>query len=314
MSGWSSGLLVAIEFTSPPVVPTGPTLGTVGEGYLYNTGGSVVDSGHSVQYRFDWGDNSTSEWLPVGVVGVGRAWPNPGTYAVRAQARCATHTDVISDWSPVLSVTIVPGPPPQLETISTPFITAQGPITGKRNIPYSLAFQSGISNLSHPVQHQFDWGDGTFSSWGGSTTKAWSASGTYTVRIRARCVQHPSVVSEWSSGVPVVIDLISTPQPAAWDPDPPADGLGQVGVPYDFKTAGGSTSEIGQDIQYRFNWGDGTDSGWLDVGVLTASHTYAGQGTFAITVEARGYWYLGSGGTTQHMSNHSAELLVTIRP
>jgi hypothetical protein len=317
MSDWSSGLVVAIEFTSIPVMPSGPTSGIVGEGYLFGTGGSVVDSGHSVQYHFDWGDGTTSEWLPIGVTGVGKAWANPGTYAVRAQARCAIHTDVISDWSPVLSVTINPGPPPQVETISTPFITAQGPITGKRNIPYTLAFQSGISNLGHPVQHQFDWkGDGVtdLSAWGGSATKAWSASGTYTVRIRARCVQHPSVVSEWSSGVPVVIDFISTPQPAAWDPNPPAGGLGQVGVSYDFKTAGGSTSEIGQDIQYRFSWGDGSDSGWLGVGILTASHTYAGQGTFAVTVDARGYWYLGSTGTTQHVSDHSTELLVTIRP
>ena len=313
VSDWSSGLPVVIEYTSTPVTPSGPTSGTVGEGYFYTTGGSTVDSGHQVQYRFDWGDGTTSEWLPVGITGVGKAWTAPGTYAVRAQARCAIHTVVISDWSPALSVTIVPGPPPQVETISTPFIQAQGTITGRINIPYTFTFQSGVSNLGHPVQHQFDWGDGTFSAWGATPTKAWSTPGTYTVRVKARCTQHPSVMSEWSSGVFVVIDSISTPQPPTWD-DKPADGLGQVVVLYHFSTAGGSTSQIGQAIQYRFNWGDGSDSGWLDVGTTEATHAYALQGVYTVTVEARGYWYLSASGTTEHISDRSAALMVTIRP
>ena len=330
VTGWSSGLLVVVEFISTPVVPTGSMNGTVGDGYLYTTGGSSSDRGDPVQFQFDWGDGTTSEWLPIGTTSVGNAWTNPGTYAVRAHARCGIHTNVISDWSPVLTVTIKPGSPPQPEKISTPFIEAYGPtdrgsiystgnlISGRKNILYSFSFQPGVSNLGHTTEHQFDWGDGTFSEWGGPYTKAWATSRPtpfYTIKVRARCKQHPTVVSDWSSGLYVVIDYITTPGKATWD-DQPVDGLGHVGVPYHFSTPGGSTSEIGQEIQYRFHWGDTTDSnsGWLPVGTTTASYTYAKQGTYTVRVDARGWWYLGADGNTEHFSYYSEELMVTIRP
>ena len=331
ISNWSAGLPVVIEFVSTPVTPSGPTNGTVGEGYPYSTGGSSIpdtDHANAVQYRFDWGDSTNSEWLPIGTTGVGKAWTAPGTYAVRAQARCAIHTEVISDWSPVLSVTIVPWVQLPIETISTPFIEAYGPadrgsiytagsvISGRKNILYSFGIRSGVSNLGHTVEHQYDWGDGTFSPWGGRPNKAWPTSGTYLIKVRARCVQHPTVVSDWSSGLYIVIDYITTPSKATWD-DQPVDGLGNVGVTYHFST-GGSTSEIGQEIQYRFHWGDTTlsNSGWLPVGTTTASYTYATQGTYTVRVDARGWRYLGPMDTetsTEHFSYYSPELMVTIR-
>jgi hypothetical protein len=331
VSDWSSELVVVIEFVSTPTTPAGPTNGFVGWGYHFTTGNSSSDSGDPIQYRFDWGDGNKSEWLPIGTADVGKAWTAPGTYAVRAQARCGTHTVVLSDWSLALSVTIVPGPPPQTETISTPFIEAYGPldrgsiytvgnvISGRKNILYSFDIQSGVSNLGHTTEHQFDWkGDGTtdLSAWG-ENKKAWPTSGTYLIKVRARCVQHPTVVSEWSSGLYIVIDYITTPTKATWD-DQPVDGLGRVGVTYHFST-GGSTSEIGQEIQYRFHWGDTTlsNSGWLPVGTTTASYTYATQGTYTVRVDARGWWYLGPVDTepsTEHFSYYSPELMVTIRP
>ena len=324
VSDWSSGLVVVIEFVSIPVAPTGPTSGTVGVGYQYTTGGSSSDRGDPVQYQFNWGDGTISEWLPIGTTSVGKAWANPGTYAVRARARCGVHTVVISDWSPVLTVTLVPGLPPPTETISPPFIEAYGPtdrgsiytagniISGRRSIPYTFTFRSGVSSLGHAVEHQFDWGDGTFSDWG-SSKKAWSTSGTYLIKVRARCVQHPTVVSDWSGGIYVVIDYITAPNRPTWD-DQPADGLGHVGVAYHFST-GGSTSEIGQEIQYRFYWGDAanSNSGWLPVGTTTASYTYTTQGTYTVRVDARGWRYLGADQSTEHFSYYSPELMVTIR-
>jgi hypothetical protein len=310
-------LVVVVEFVSTPVKPAGSANGTVGTGYQYTTGGSSSDRGDPVQYQFDWGDPATLEWLPIGTTGVGKAWATPGTYAVRARARCGVHNFVISDWSPALTVTILPGPPPQAETISTPSIEAGGNIiTGRKNIPYSFGFSSGVSNLGHTTEHQFDWGDETFSEWGGPYTKAWATSRLtpYTIKVRARCKDHPTVVSDWSSGLYIVIDYITTPpQAATWD-GKPAVGYGNVGVEYHFSTLGGSTSEIGQEIQYRFHWGDGTDSAWLPVGTKTASYTYATQGTYTVRVDARGWWYLGASGATEHISYYSQELMVTIRP
>jgi len=329
VSNWSSGLLVVVEFVNPPMTPTGSTSGTVGEGYSYTTGGSFSDRGDAVQYQLDWGDGTTSEWLPIGTTSVGKAWTNPGTYAVRAHARCGIHTIVISEWSPVLSVTIQPGPPPAAETISTPFIeTVTGGrgtiyevgsnlITGRKNIPYTFGIQNGVSNLGHTTEHQFDWGDGTFSAWGGPYVKAWATSlgfPGYIIKVRARCAQHPTVVSEdWSSGLEVLIDYITPPT----RPTGPTSGTTTTSYTY---SSGGSRSDINQYIQYRFHWGDGTDSGWLPVnsavpsvtGTVSADKIWIVQGTYTVTVEARGWDFLGAGGNTEHFSYYSPELSVKI--
>jgi hypothetical protein len=95
-----------VEVISTPTTPSGPTSGTTGTSYSYSTGGSSSNLGHSVQYLFDWGDGTNSEWLPVGTTSASKSWVSEGTYMVQAQARCAVHTSVVSGWSGTLSVTI----------------------------------------------------------------------------------------------------------------------------------------------------------------------------------------------------------------
>jgi Zn-dependent metalloprotease len=96
------------ETISTPDPPSGPTDGIILTSYPFTTGGSSSDFGDPVQYLFDWGDGTTSGWLAVGVTGASKSWNNPGTYQVKVQARCATHTDVLSSWSQELSIDIVP--------------------------------------------------------------------------------------------------------------------------------------------------------------------------------------------------------------
>jgi hypothetical protein len=321
---WSAGLVVVMESVFTPITLRGEPTGTVGEGYDYFTGGSSSDLGHAVQYQFDWGDGKTSEWLPVGTTSVGKAWVDPGTYIVRAHARCAIHGTIISGWSQEILVTINPGPPPQAETISTPFIedmlspdrgtiyeVMPNQITGRKNIPYTFGIQDGVSNLGHTTEHQFDWGDRTFSEWGGEYSNAWATSRGYPgyiIKVRARCAQHPTVVSGWSSGLEVLIDYIKPPD----KPSGPTSGTTDTTYTY---STGGSTSEIGQKIQYRFHWGNSTDSGWLPVGTVSANKMWTIQGTYTVRVDARGWDFLGADLTpenTQHFSDYSEELSVKI--
>ncbi len=93
------------ETVSTPTTPTGTVAGMVGTTYAYSTGGSTSSSGHSIQYRFDWGDGTYSIWLPVGTTSASHAWTYPGTYNVRAMARCSTHF-IQSAWSSSLPVTL----------------------------------------------------------------------------------------------------------------------------------------------------------------------------------------------------------------
>src|ERR1051325_2640912 len=70
------------ETGSPPTKPTGTTSTYTNHSYTYTTGGAVDNYGYSVQYYFDWGDGTSSGWLPVGTVSATKTW----TAAARACA------------------------------------------------------------------------------------------------------------------------------------------------------------------------------------------------------------------------------------
>lgn len=95
-----------------------------------------------------------------------------------------------------------------LEKVSTPDAPS-GPAAGMTGQTYSYATGGSASDLGHLVQYLFEWGDGSNSGWlpaaQTSATKAWGSDGTYQVRARARCLEHPAVVSEWSETFSVTI-------------------------------------------------------------------------------------------------------------
>ena len=93
---------------SIPNVPSGPTSGSNGISYSYTTGGSTSSYGHTVEYQFDWKGDGT-DLSPWDSATQSKIWTSAGTYNVRARARCATDTSVVSGWSSGLSVTIVGG-------------------------------------------------------------------------------------------------------------------------------------------------------------------------------------------------------------
>jgi serine protease AprX len=96
------------------------------------------------------------------------------------------------------------------ESISQPSAPA-GPIKGKPGASYTFSTNGSVSSLGDPVQYLIDWGDGTDSGWLPqgtlSASKSWAA-GTYTVKARARCAIHQSIISPWSTSTAVAI---STP-------------------------------------------------------------------------------------------------------
>jgi len=200
---WSEILTIAIsaETVSTPSSPVGSTIGVTEGIYNYSTGGSSSNFGHSIEYRFDWGDGTYSSWSSS--ASASKSWPNIESYTVKAQARCATHNSIVSDWSSGLSVTIV------AETVSTPNIPS-GPTMGTTSKNYTYSTAGSTSNLGHTIQYQFDWmGNGSnLSSWGSATqSRTWTNPGIYNVRARARCTQDTSIVSNWSDSLPVSISV-----------------------------------------------------------------------------------------------------------
>jgi len=72
--------------------PTGPAGGIAGTSYTYQTSGSTNNLGHTVEYRFNWGNGSYSTWSTG--KSATHTWATGGTYAVKAEARCQTDTTV----------------------------------------------------------------------------------------------------------------------------------------------------------------------------------------------------------------------------
>lgn len=62
---------------------------------------------------------------------------------------------------------------------------------------------------------------------------------------------------------------------------------GIIDMSYPFAT-GGSMSNLGHSVQYLFDWGDGSNSGWLlPVGNTAASHSWASPGMYSVKAQAR---------------------------
>lgn len=94
------------ESIGAPDAASGPASAVVGVSAAFSTGGASSSLGHNVQYKFYWGDGSTSPWLPAGTLTSSHPYPMAGVYQVTVQARCATHTQVLSTMSAPVTVTI----------------------------------------------------------------------------------------------------------------------------------------------------------------------------------------------------------------
>ena len=68
------------------------------------SGDSSCSHGHSVEYSFDFGDGTSSDWTAES--GVLHQFNDPGTFPVKAYARCKIHPDVKSQLSQPLLVTV----------------------------------------------------------------------------------------------------------------------------------------------------------------------------------------------------------------
>ena len=92
-------------------------------------------------------------------------------------------------------------------------------------------------------------------------------------------VDGPGAIYKVSFGVQVT-ETISSPS------TPTGPTSGTTGTSYSYST-GGSTSNLGHSVQYQFDWGDGSNSGWLPVGTTSASHPWSSAGNYPVKTQAR---------------------------
>ena len=194
-----------------PAAPSGPDSGAVGDTLTFTASATDPDD-DSVSIRFDWGYGDTSDWSALfasgETVAATHAWPEWGTYAVKAQARDAA--DSVSNWSAAAavhidSVIIIPNEPPD-----RPYGVC-GPDRGRRFIEYEFA-ASSRDNDGNRVSLRFDWGDGDTSDWSDwvddeqlvYVKHSWSDGMTFELRAQSRDPE--GALSEWTYPMTYRID------------------------------------------------------------------------------------------------------------
>ncbi|UCD13222.1 MAG: hypothetical protein JSW60_06600, partial [Thermoplasmatales archaeon] len=108
------GMVTAFNNKPPetPSQPDGPTEGVQGKELTYSS--STTDpEGDQIYYMFDWGDNTTSNWVgpyDSGVAGeASHIWADPGEYDIKVKAKDVNDRES-DDWSNPLTINIIQAP------------------------------------------------------------------------------------------------------------------------------------------------------------------------------------------------------------
>jgi hypothetical protein len=268
-----------VESVSVPDAPAGPSAGETTQSLSYSTGNATSSMAHPVEYRFDWGDASYSTWSAT--TSASNSWASAGTYSVKAQARCATHTAVESAWSASNDVVITAAQ----ETVSTPgALTGPAAGTTVQDLNYRLTGTS-TSSLGHSVDYRFDFGDGTLTDWTVNTnaTHRWATGGSFDVKAQARCRDHTTVESAWTDALTVDITLVSEAVSSPIITSSPTNG--GIGEDVDGFYSNYASSNEGHALEHRYDFGDGTMSDWATS--RGGNHTWTAAGTYEVKAQAR---------------------------
>jgi len=167
----------------------------------------------------------------------------------------------------------------------TPVANAGGPYSGLVN--ETVHFSGSASGGASPYTFSWDLDDdGVFDDATGSNADwSWPAAGSYTISLKVV----DDVGQEDTDSATVTITEPGTNNPPTKPAKPSGEINGKTDTPYTYTT---STTDPDEDqISYLFDWGDGTDSGWVgpyDSGATgSATHTWTSKGSYEIKVKAK---------------------------
>ncbi|NOZ60391.1 MAG: T9SS type A sorting domain-containing protein [Calditrichaeota bacterium] len=238
------------EIITKPNKPTGPQSGIIGQQLTYSTGGSTSNLGHSVEYKFDWGDGSESNW---GSKTKSHTYNETGTYTVKAKARCTTHINIVSSWSSGLQVDVAGY---HLNVSVSPENAGEVQRSPNKNeyaYHESVRLTAVASNQAYVFDH-----------WSGDLT---GSTNPKTITMNG----NKNVTANF------VMETVSIPN------KPTGPSSLKAGDEYHFST-GGASSSLGHSIQYQFDFGDGNQSNW---GSASVDYVYSKTGDFEIKAHAR---------------------------
>ena len=239
------------EAVSTPDIPTGPTEGSTDEILTFQATGAKSSFGHNVQYQFDWGDNTLSGW---GDASQSYSYLSSGTMLVKVRARCADHNNIVSGWSEVHTVVIS-------DLILTINIDPQGKGKVIKNPDKAKYAEGDVVELTAEAEsfNLFDHWSGDLTGNDNPVSIIMNDNKVVTAHFvpTAEAVSEPTFLNGPDSGI--------------------------MGQKQQF-TTGGSTSNLGNEVEYQFDWGDNTFSAW---GVGARDHNYFISGEIKVKSRAR---------------------------
>ena len=162
-----------------------------------STGGSSDSLGFGVNYRFDFGDNTITDWSPNNFAT--HVYNRSGVYKIKSQASAP---GMNSFWSEPLTITAydtsVLVPAPQL-------------LIGDTEVQLGLSVSYKIDEYKEfygLLEYQVDWADGQISDWTPSSvllSHVWIEDGIYPVKCQARLASGYKQMSAWSE--PLIINV-----------------------------------------------------------------------------------------------------------
>ena len=251
----------------PPVISSCTSQTPVQVGQTATISYSVADpEGDSYTVRVNWGDGTTSAGSPSSTSHI---YTSTGTFTVTITATDSRGA-VASSSCGTITVTPTVNRPPTISSCS-PSSSTVSP-GGTVGINYVISDPDG-DTFSVTV----NWGDGTITSGGqSSATHIYYAPGTYTVSITATDSRGASSTSSCGT-----ITVSTTNNPPTISSCNPSSSPVVVGTTATINYV--ITDPNGDAFSVTVNWGDGaTTSG----GQSSASHIYAGTGTYSVTITA----------------------------
>lgn len=92
-------VLQPVEAVSTPGTPSGNTNPDVNVTQTYSTTESTCSQGHTVEYSFNWGDGTSTDWSTS--TSASHSWSTTGEKAVTVTARCQAHNCVTATSAPL---------------------------------------------------------------------------------------------------------------------------------------------------------------------------------------------------------------------
>ena len=211
------------------------------------------------------------------------SWDSDGTYIIGLKIKDAgLRTDVDST-----SVTIYP---PDNEAPDKPS-RPHGETNGLIDEVYTYTTSTSDSD-DDLIKYGWDWnGDDIIDEWTGfyesgvtiSQSHSWDSSGIYYIKVKAE--DEHGEKSQFSLSLTVII----TDDSAPLKPSLSGQTSGKTGISYSYSSS--TTDPEGDNIYYYFDWGDGTNSGWVGPFIsgqsITESHTWNNEGSYSTKVKAK---------------------------